>query len=327
MELEIISREFIKPSSPTPTHLRKFSLSFIDHITVRNYVPLLFFYNDTKLCDQTSKIPHLKNSLSQILSIYYPFAGRFKDQLSIECNDQGVLFLVANIIGTNISTILQNPIENVLNPLIPDELQWKKMDWNESILVIQINCFTCGGIIVSVCACHKIIDAATAFNFMNDWAKLNREEGDSNSKLLLPNNLLYAGDTIFPQGNLPKFPEREFVIDKTIVCKRFVFEASKIKLLKNMVNSDSSVVKNPTRVEVVTSLIYKCVVSALGLNYKTTSLRMAVDLRKRMVPLLSEKCVGNLIWFLVVKNPELHDLIFKIRQGLCEFREVYPKKF
>jgi shikimate O-hydroxycinnamoyltransferase len=54
---------------------------------------------------------------------------------------------------------------------------------------------------------------------------------------------------------------------------------------------------------------------------------MAVDLRKRMVPLLSQKCVGNLIWFLVVINPELHDLIFKIRQGLCEFREVYPKKF
>ncbi|GAU30256.1 hypothetical protein TSUD_68080 [Trifolium subterraneum] len=126
-------------------------------------------------------------------------------------------------------------------------------------------------------------NAATAFNFMNDWAKLNREEEDSNSKLLLPYNLLYAGDTIFPQGNLQNFPEREFVIDKTIVCKRFVFEASKIKLLKNMVNSNSHAVKNSTRVEVVTSLIYKCVVFALGLNYKTTSLRMAVDLRKRML--------------------------------------------
>jgi shikimate O-hydroxycinnamoyltransferase len=274
-----------------------------------------------------SKISNLKNSLSKILSIYYPFAGRFKDQLSIECNDQGVSFLVANIIGTKLSTILQNPTENLLNPLFPDELQWKKMDWNESILVIQINCFACGGFVISVCACHKIIDVATAFNFMNDWAKLNREEGDSNSKLSLPYNLLYAGDIIFPQGDLPNFPEGEFEIDKTIVCKRFVFEASKIKLLKNMVNYDSGVVKNPTCVEVVTSLIYKCVVNSLGLNYKTTSLRMAVDLRKRMVPLLSQKCVGNLIWFLVVINPELHDLIFKIRQGLCEFRELYPKKF
>jgi shikimate O-hydroxycinnamoyltransferase len=54
---------------------------------------------------------------------------------------------------------------------------------------------------------------------------------------------------------------------------------------------------------------------------------MAVDLRKRMIPPLSEKCVGNLVWFLFVMNPELHDLVFKIRKGLCEFREVYPKKF
>jgi len=327
--MEIISREFIKPSSPTPPHLRNFPISFIDHISFRNYVPLLFFYDDTKVCDQTSKISHLKNSLSQILSIYYPFAGRFKDQRSIECNDQGVSFLVANIAGTKLSTILQNPTENLLNPLFPDELQWKNMDSNERILVIQINCFACGGIVISVCACHKIIDAATAFNFMNDWAKLN-SEGESNSKptLSLPYNLLYAGDTIFPQGSLPNFPECEFVIDKTIVSKRFVFEASKIKLLKTMmVNLDSHDVKNPTRVEVVTAMIYKCVVSSLELNFKTTSLRMAVDLRRRMVPPLSDKCVGNIVWFLFVINPELHELVYKIREGLHEFCEVYPKKF
>jgi len=327
--MEIISREFIKPSSPTPPHLRNFPISFIDHISFRNYVPLLFFYDDTKVCDQISKISHLKNSLSQILSIYYPFAGRFKDQLSIECNDQGASFLVANIAGTKLSTILKKPTDNLLNPLFPEELQWKNMDLNESILVIQINCFECGGIVISVCACHKIIDAATAFSFMNDWAKLN-SEGESNSKstLSLPYNLLYAGDTIFPQGSLPNFPECEFVIDKTIVSKRFVFEASKIKLLKTMmVNPDSHEVKNPTRVEVVTAMIYKCVVSALELNFKTTSLRMAVDLRRRMVPPLSDKCVGNIVWFLFVINPELHDLVYKIRQGLCEFCEVYPKKF
>jgi len=202
------------------------------------------------------------------------------------------------------------------------------MEWNESIVVIQVNCFECGGIVISVCACHKIIDASTAFNFVNDWAKLNHEqESKPTSTILLPYNLLYAGDTIFPHENLPKFSEVDFVIDKTIVCKRFVFEAPKIELLKNMFNSNSHVVENPTRVEVVTALIYKCVVSALGLNFKTTSLRMAVDLRKRMIPPLSNKCVGNLVWFLFVINPKLHDLVFKIRQGLCEFCEIYPKKF
>lgn len=330
MEMEIISREFIKPSSPTPPHLRNFPISFIDHITFRYYVPLLFFYNDTKVSDQKSKISHLKSSLSQILSIYYPFAGRFKDQRSIECNDQGVLFLVANISGIKLSTIFENPDEKLFDHLFPDQLQWKLMEWNESILVVQINCFACGGIVISVCTCHKIIDATTAFNFVNDWSKLNREqesESKSTSASLLPYDLLYAGDTIFSLGNLPKFPEVDFAIDKTIVCKRFVFEASKIKLLKNLVNFNSRVVENPTRVEVVTALIYKCVVSTLGLNFKTTSLQIAVNLRKRMIPPLSNKCVGNLVWILFVMNPELHDLVFRIRQGLSEFCEVYPKKF
>ncbi|XP_004504492.1 epi-neemfruitin B synthase L1AT-like [Cicer arietinum] len=328
MEMEIISREIIKPSSPTPPHLKNFPLSFIDHITFRNYVPLLFFYDDTKVCDQTSKISHLKNSLSQILSIYYPFAGRFKDQVSIECNDQGVSFLVANI-GTKLSTILQNPNQNLLNPLFPDELQWKTANWSESILAIQINCFACGRIVISVCACHKIIDASTAFNFVNDWAEINREKQKSKSILsILPYNALYAGGTIFPRATFPIFPEVEFVKHEAIVCKRFVFEASKIKLLKGMmVNSHSNPVKNPTRVEVVTALIYKCAVSALGLNFKTTSLRMAVDLRRRMVPPLLDKSVGNLVWFLFVINPELHDVVCKIREGLCEFCEIYPKKF
>ncbi|XP_058735894.1 acyltransferase Pun1-like [Vicia villosa] len=330
MEMEIISREIIKPSSPTPPHLTNFPISFIDHITFRYYMPFLFFYNDTKVCDQKYKISHLKTSLSQTLSIYYPFAGRFKDQRSIECNDKGVSFLVANVTRTKLSTILENPNEKSLNPLFPDDLQWKVMDWNESILVVQINCFPCGGIVISVCACHKIIDATTAFNFMNDWSKLNREkesESKSTSASLLPYDLLYAGDTIFSLENIPKFPEVNFVIDKTIVCKRFVFEASKLKLLRNLVNSNSQVFENPTRVEVVTALIYKCVVSTLGLNFKTTSLQMAVNLRKRMIPPLSNKCVGNLVWIMFIVNPELHDLEMKIRQGLSEFCEVYPKKF
>ncbi|KAL5055421.1 hypothetical protein RYX36_036103, partial [Vicia faba] len=261
--------------------------------------------------------------------MYYPFAGRFKDQRSIECNDKGVPFLVANITRTKLSTILKNPNEKLLNPLFPDDLQWKMMEWNESILIFQINCFPCGGIVISVCACHKIIDTTTAFNFMNDWSKLNREqelESKSTSASLLPYNLLCAGDTIFSLGNLPNFPEVDFVIEKTIVRKRFVFEASKLKLLKNLVNFNSHVVENPTRVEVVTALIYKCMVSTLGLNFKTTSLQMAVNLRTRMNPPLSNKCVGNLVWILFVINPELHDLEFRIRQGLREFCEVYLKK-
>ncbi|WJX47042.1 shikimate O-hydroxycinnamoyltransferase [Trifolium repens] len=97
MEMELVSRETIKPSSPTPSHLRIYPLSFLDNIAVRKYIPLLYFYNQTKDNDQNFKISQLRKSLSQLLSKYYPFAGRLEDKITIECNDHGVSFLVTKI--------------------------------------------------------------------------------------------------------------------------------------------------------------------------------------------------------------------------------------
>jgi hypothetical protein len=56
MEMELVSRESIKPSSPTLSHLRIYPLSFIDNIVFRRYIPLLYFYNQTKDNDQNFKI-------------------------------------------------------------------------------------------------------------------------------------------------------------------------------------------------------------------------------------------------------------------------------
>lgn len=94
-EMEVIARETIKPSSPTPSHLEIYPLSFIDHLCPPNYIPLIFFYQNQsfqpdingetstifKLCKERTKM--LKESLSQVLSMYYPFTGRVKDQVSI----------------------------------------------------------------------------------------------------------------------------------------------------------------------------------------------------------------------------------------------------
>jgi hypothetical protein len=67
------------------------------------------------------------------------FEGRL-DQISLECNDQGVLFLVTKV-KNKLSNILQNTTEKLMNPLFPDELQWKDMDWSATFIAIQINWF------------------------------------------------------------------------------------------------------------------------------------------------------------------------------------------
>ncbi|TKY59850.1 Vinorine synthase [Spatholobus suberectus] len=330
MEMELISRETIKPSTPTPPHLKIYPLSFIDHIVFRNYVPLLFFYSPNEDShDQTSKISTLKQSLSQVLSRYYPFAGRFRDQLSIDCNDEGVSLLVTSL-ACDLSSILHNPTEASLSPLFPDELQWKAMSTTSSIVAIQMNCLACGGMAIGLCMSHKVGDAATLSNFANDWATLSREKAEAELLLLLSPSPV-PGASLFPQQNLPLFPEVVFVKNDT-VCRRLVFEASKIDSLKAVVSSRK--VRNPTRVEVISALIYKRAVSALGLTFETTSFRTAVNLRKRTVPPLPENSVGNLVWFLFVFNPfvdardtELHELVLKMKEGLAGFCDTCAKKF
>ena len=340
MEMEFISRETIKPSAPTPPHLTIYPLSLLDNAVPPNSVPLLYSYPNetteehdtddatTQVCDQTSKISLLKKSLSQVLSIYYPLAGRFKDQLSIDCNDQGVSLLVTRI-RSKLSEILHKPTETLLNPLFPNELQWKDMGSSSSLVAIQINCFACGGMAISICMSHKVGDASTLFNFINDWATLNRKPSSEEAELTFP--LLDVGASLFPQRDLPVSPPAfVFVGNNNTVCRRLVFEGSKIESLKAMVSSQK--VENPTRVEVVVALIYKCAVSALRLNAENTLLRVTINFRKRMVPPVPDKTVGNLASSFYASlmdksEVELHELVSKTREGLYEFCGKYVQNF
>ena len=81
-KMEVITREIIKPASPTPSHLQIYPLSFIDHLCPANYIPLIYFYPNQsfepdnnggtstifKLCEERTKM--LKKSLSEVLSMY-----------------------------------------------------------------------------------------------------------------------------------------------------------------------------------------------------------------------------------------------------------------
>ena len=93
INVEIINKQTIKPSSPTPIHLKNYELSLLDQLAPVCYGPLLFFYsiNDQikhrKLTSVSERFQLLKRSLSEILTRFYPLAGRIKDtNASIECN-------------------------------------------------------------------------------------------------------------------------------------------------------------------------------------------------------------------------------------------------
>ncbi|CAL9026153.1 unnamed protein product, partial [Prunus brigantina] len=88
VKVEVIRKETIKPSSPTPHHLRTSSLSVFDQLQPDMYISLLLFYPNNISDDVVNNIDHnslfaersklLKTSLSEALTQFYPFAGEFE---------------------------------------------------------------------------------------------------------------------------------------------------------------------------------------------------------------------------------------------------------
>lgn len=115
--MEIISKEFIKPVSPTPNHLKSYEYSILDQFAPSNYIPILLYYHppppslqENNHMINSSRLKHLKKSLSEILARYYFLAGRLRnDTASVDCNDEGVPFLEAFVHNQRLEDILNDP--------------------------------------------------------------------------------------------------------------------------------------------------------------------------------------------------------------------------
>ncbi|XP_034694202.1 stemmadenine O-acetyltransferase-like [Vitis riparia] len=326
MKPEIISRQTIKPSSPTPDSKKIYMLSLLDLLIAnRIYVPIIFFYQN-KEGDNSVDVAHissgLKKSLSETLTHYYPLAGRIKDGVTVECNDEGAYFSEARI-DCHLEGFVKHPeARDYLDLLMPVEIQSNSSDMG-SLLLIQITFFSCGGIAIGMRVSHKVSDLHGISAFLNDWATMARKSGEEISAELTP---------FFPPGDSLSMPEAK-LYKGSLVKKRFVFEAVKLGALKAM--ATQSGVENPTRVEVVAALIYRCAVAASKVSsgsLKPSVLLQTVNMRKRIVPPLPEKSFGNMVWFYSIHTAreseiEFHALVGQLKAGLAHFCDTYGKIF
>ncbi|KAI3706919.1 hypothetical protein L6452_25004 [Arctium lappa] len=183
----IVSRDIVKPSSPTPSHQKIYNLSLLDQLTINAYIPMVTFFPSSGINRSSdNKTTKLKNSLSQTLTQYYPFAGTMPKigRTFVECNDSGIDFIEATNHST-LSDFLQQSDHKDLNQLCPDDLIWynpnhrakdNENDITRPILSIQINHFACGGVAVAVSLSHKVGDASSLFNFVNHWATVTKSQ-------------------------------------------------------------------------------------------------------------------------------------------------------
>ncbi|KAH1121475.1 hypothetical protein J1N35_004635 [Gossypium stocksii] len=269
MVVEIMFKESIKPSCPTPYHLRTYKHSLLDQLMPSAYVPMIFFYSPINSDSNHmnivgERLERLKQSLSETLIIFYPFAGTIKDGLYIDCNDNGVQYVEAKV-SCCLSEILSNPDILMIRKLLPSNIsRLESSDAEIPVAMIQVNILKCGGIVIGTQTSHKIIEGPTSTTFLKAWAASVRGSGEVPmpsfiAPLLFPQNNLLPRDTmlaIWP--SLLKFGK--------CVTSRLVFHASAIATLKAKASS-SSVVPNPTSVESVSAFIWICVTTASRIRY------------------------------------------------------------
>ncbi|KAI3853284.1 hypothetical protein MKW92_014517 [Papaver armeniacum] len=315
--VEVISKQTIKPSTPTPIQRKNHSLSFIDQHFAPIYIPIVLFYpaavNDTGNMQHGDNTCLLKRSLSETLVHFYPLAGRMTDNIVVDCNDQGIEFIQVKVSGT-MCDFLMKPDEQ-LSGLLPSEAVCMNFV-REAQVMIQVNTFDCGSKAISLCVSHKIADVATITTFIRCWAETTIAVSKSTSAVtpVVRSKLHPTFDAaslfpptkqlISPSGVTPALPElipseESKSLGKTI-SKRFLFNATTInsvreKLLALM--ADKHKCRRPTRVEVVSALIWKSFDKLATTGSTSVMVKHAVNLRKRIDPPLPDVSFGNILEF------------------------------
>ncbi|CAI9113046.1 OLC1v1013573C1 [Oldenlandia corymbosa var. corymbosa] len=331
--INIISKELIKPSSPTPSDCRDFKLSFISQRIPHSYFPLILYYPSPQNLNQSETSKWLKKSLSKTLSHFYPMAGRMNDQGSIDCNDEGILFVESRVDG-NLLELINHPDVQILEQLVPCKSNGILSHANE-LLAVQVNYFKCGGIAVGFCHSHRIGDGRTLASFISGWAAETVAAAPTSYNTLIP--VLNAASDLFPPRNTLDFrpASRPRVLEppkERLLTKRFIFSPSTIELLKSQVISSSSsdAKAKPSRVRVVSAYIWKCCMVAEGLGKTDRSVAFhPVDLRRRIDPPLPDSSFGNIFQMAYAEangGEDWMDLVGILSRAIGKIDEEYFSK-
>ncbi|PWA37448.1 transferase, Chloramphenicol acetyltransferase-like domain protein [Artemisia annua] len=220
------------------------------------YTPLIFFFPNTNKASVkeviTKRSKHLKETLSQILTQFYPLTGEIKDNSYIDCNDKGAYFVEARVNQT-LEDFIRHPDDHKVRELIPESPMTTKSSQGNYVKGIQVNIFNCSGIGLSTSLSHKIFDGQTYFMFMKAWAAAVR----GSTEIISPS---FVASEVFPKTHSLKYSlPSNLMTNELLSTKRFVFDSTPLARLKSKPISDAT--HGPTRIEATSAVIWKAAVN------------------------------------------------------------------
>nr|XP_043611289.1 stemmadenine O-acetyltransferase-like isoform X1 [Erigeron canadensis] len=328
VDVEIVAKETIKPTSSTDLP-RTYTLSCLDQIAVDAYIPFVLFLpnNNTSrggiitddVVSKRSKL--LKETLPAILSRFYPFVGKLKDNVVIEGNSEGGVFYVEARVKQTLEEFLCHPDDDKIRELLPEKPHINE-SWmgNNYAIGVQVNIFGCGGIGLSMVLSHKIIDFQTYMIFMKAWAAAVKGEPETISPS-------FVASDVFPSDPNLLLSHKPRKSSQLFSTKRFVFDSTVLAILKSQPVANNTS-RGPTRMEATTALIWKAAAKASSevkaFNQQSPYVMLSVvNIRKRSSPPLPENSIGNLFTPAVAlcfptSKPDLPTLIGELRDSIAK---------
>ncbi|XP_051124065.1 stemmadenine O-acetyltransferase-like [Andrographis paniculata] len=323
LTIDILSKERIKPSCPTPDHLKRFNLCLLDQLIPADFAPIIIFYPPNNGDSITSsevqgRLDILRSSLSEVLKQFYPLAGTIRDDVFVDCDDQGAYLTTAKV-GCSLSEFLTSPDLKTLSRFLPCGLNTDET----CVTNVQASVFSCGGIAVGICISHRILDGAALGLFLKSWADTAISDKE---KTVLTSPDLLSASSLFP-AHATWLKEASKAMWSCLfkkaqfVTKRFVFDGAAIATLKGRIGF------GPTSVEIVSGFIWKH--ATMSGCKKSSLITHLVNLRKRAAPNFSGQSLGNLVWIASAKlgaeksSLELFGVVDEVRKCLSRIDGEY----
>jgi omega-hydroxypalmitate O-feruloyl transferase len=250
----------------------------------------------------------IRESLSTVLSYYYPFQGalvvRPDGRLAVRNDRRGVPFVeaLADEELREVTDVSAPCAAEVLADLVYIDMDSENA-LEASLLTVQVTTFKCGGFVLGLAMNHCLADGQSAAAFLCSWAETARGVPLSTSP--------YHDRKLQRARSVPTicFPHDEFTEIEDVsdlagifgnmpcVYRSFTFDAGKLERLKKAASEDASTTTCSTFVA-LTAFVWVARTRALRMRPEQKSkLLFAVDGRRRVNPPLPNGFWGNAIVF------------------------------